>query len=310
MTGAPRWPPSFTAERIVSFAQNAEDVRLWRVFGTVEGGFYVDIGAALPDVDSVTRLFYEHGWSGINVEPSPSFDTLSAARPRDINLRVAVGESDDPVPFFLTYPYLGMSALDPSTHDALPEAVERIEEITVPQLRLDSILKEHARDRTIHFLKVDVEGAELQVLASSDWSSFRPIVVVVEAIEPWSTSGSHVKWEAVLTNAGYRFAAFDGINRFYVASGHTDLVPALAYPISALDKFVTAPTYNTEIALAQAEEDLRQLRQSVEQARMKLGGARSLPLRRSRAPSPSGILSTAATYARDVRKHLSDRSAT
>ena len=156
------WSPSFsTSDPIVSYSQNAEDVRLWRVFRTIDNGFYVDVGAADPDVDSVTRLFYERGWSGINVEPSPCFEALSEARTRDVNLRVAIGESEGSVPFFLTYPYLGMSTVDPSVHANVPEAIERIEETTIPQRRLDSILREHAADRTIHFLKVDVEGAEL-----------------------------------------------------------------------------------------------------------------------------------------------------
>ena len=122
------WSPSFGREPIVSYSQNAEDVRLWRVFRNVENGFYVDVGAADPSVDSVTRLFYDHGWSGINIEPSPCFETLSVARPRDVNLRVAIGESEGSVPFFLTYPYLGMSTGDPATHAGVPLAIDRIEE--------------------------------------------------------------------------------------------------------------------------------------------------------------------------------------
>ena len=66
----------------------------------IDDGFYVDIGAADPSVGSVSRIFYDHGWSGINVEPSPTFDALSAERERDVNLRIAVGESEGSSPFF------------------------------------------------------------------------------------------------------------------------------------------------------------------------------------------------------------------
>ena len=100
MHGGPLWSPSFSDEPIVSYSQNAEDIRLWRVFRTIADGFYVDVGAADPSVDSVTHLFYERGWSGINVEPSPCFDALSEARERDVNLRIAIGESEGLVPFF------------------------------------------------------------------------------------------------------------------------------------------------------------------------------------------------------------------
>ena len=265
------WSPTFSeGEPIVSYSQNAEDVRLWRVFRTIENGFYVDVGAADPYVDSVTHLFYEHGWSGINVEPSPCFEALSEARTRDVNLRIAIGEAEGSVPFFLTYPYLGMSTVDPSAHANVPQAIERIEEIAVPQRRLDSILREHAADRTIHFLKVDVEGAERQVLASSDWASFRPIVVIAEAIESCSTSPTHESWESVLLDAGYRFAAFDGINRFYVDQGHDHLIPILAYPISALDHFVRASTHDSEAKLDQRSSELREKTSESESLRRSL----------------------------------------
>ena len=220
------WSPTFgEGEPIVSYSQNAEDVLLWRVFRTVENGFYVDVGAADPNIDSVTRLFYERGWSGINVEPNPCYEALSEVRTRDMNLRVAVGESEETVPFFLTYPYLGLSTLDPSVHAGVPQAIERIDEVAVPQRRLESILCDHAVGRTIHFLKVDVEGAERQVLASTDWTAFRPIVVVAEAIEPLSTTSTHGQWEQILADADYRFAAFDGINRFYVDRDHEHFNP-------------------------------------------------------------------------------------
>ena len=75
----------------ISYAQNYEDVMLWRALQEVKHGFYVDVGAADPEEWSVTRAFYDRGWSGINVEPLDEyFDKLSHARPRDTNLKVAV----------------------------------------------------------------------------------------------------------------------------------------------------------------------------------------------------------------------------
>lgn len=70
---------------MISYAQNAEDVVLRRVFADVGEGFYVDVGACVPVDDSVTFHFYERGWSGVNVEPDPRFAAeLSAERTRDV----------------------------------------------------------------------------------------------------------------------------------------------------------------------------------------------------------------------------------
>ena len=50
-----RW----TGPLLVSYAQNGEDVRLWRVFAALSRGFYVDVGAGEPVTNSVTKLFYD-----------------------------------------------------------------------------------------------------------------------------------------------------------------------------------------------------------------------------------------------------------
>jgi hypothetical protein len=44
---------------------------LKRALSDIQNGFYIDIGAGDPSIDSVTKLFYDDGWHGINVEPNP-----------------------------------------------------------------------------------------------------------------------------------------------------------------------------------------------------------------------------------------------
>ena len=74
---------------MISYAQNFEDVMIARLFDDTHRGFYVDVGAAHRDLLSVTRHFYDRGWSGVNVEPTFCFyPLLCDARPRDINLDV------------------------------------------------------------------------------------------------------------------------------------------------------------------------------------------------------------------------------
>ena len=64
---------------VTSYAQNAEDVPPLRLFASKPEGFYVDVGAGDPVQHSVTKLFYDAGWNGINVEPGPTFDRLALA---------------------------------------------------------------------------------------------------------------------------------------------------------------------------------------------------------------------------------------
>jgi hypothetical protein len=116
----------------------------------------------------------------------------------------------------------------------------------VPTLTLAELFEAHV-DGTIDFLSVDVEGHELQVLSGGDWRRWRPRIVMVEATEPATVATasdtprflvpSHEPWEHILLEAGYLFAAFDGINRFYVRSEDADLAPILAVPVNILDGY-------------------------------------------------------------------------
>jgi len=52
---------------MISYAQNFEDVMLNRVFRDRVDGFYVDFGAADPVNLSVTKWFYDLGWTRGNI---------------------------------------------------------------------------------------------------------------------------------------------------------------------------------------------------------------------------------------------------
>jgi methyltransferase FkbM-like protein len=86
----------------ISYAQNFEDVMLWRALKHVQAGFYIDVGAGHPDDYSVTRAFYDRGWRGINIEPTSRITRLAGARPLDLNLHAAaVGQATDKLILFV-----------------------------------------------------------------------------------------------------------------------------------------------------------------------------------------------------------------
>ena len=85
----------------VSYAQNFEDVMLWRALQHVATGFYVDLGAQDPIVDSVSLAFHERGWKGIHVEPTPHYARLlRERRPGDTVIEAAVGNESGLLTFF------------------------------------------------------------------------------------------------------------------------------------------------------------------------------------------------------------------
>src|SRR4051812_19506539 len=137
---------------------------LARVFSGRPTGFYVDVGAADPINLSVTKWFYELGWSGLNIEPNKQlFERLAADRPRDINLECGAGAIATEAAFF--EPAVGeLSSFDPRVQSNAEGSGLAGTTRSVAVAPLTSLLNIHCPDRPIDFLKIDVEGWEGEVL--------------------------------------------------------------------------------------------------------------------------------------------------
>jgi FkbM family methyltransferase len=219
----------------VSYAQVLEDVLLFRALKNVANGFYIDVGANDPERDSVTRSFYRNGWRGINIEASPVwFEKLAKNRPEDINLNLAASNAVGVAEFY-DIAGTGLSTTVKEFADRHSLKGHKNNAYTVPTEPLASICEKHVH-RPIHFLKIDVEGAEKEVLEGADFTRFRPWILVIEATEPLSSTPTFQNWEPLVTEHQYQFVHFDGLNRFYVASEHAELGAFFAFGADAYEK--------------------------------------------------------------------------
>ncbi|MGO4527064.1 FkbM family methyltransferase [Microvirga sp. 2MCAF35] len=226
---------------LTSYAQNFEDVILLRALRHVECGTYVDIGAQDPVVDSVSHAFYQRGWRGVHVEPVAAYaELLRSQRPDEKVIEAAITPEQGHVPLF-EIPKTGLSTCDAATaslHEAAGHVVRRV---TVPSLPLSKVLDEFL-GRDVHWLKIDVAGAEAQVIGSWLPSPIRPWIVVIESRGQNEPGLAHPAWEPHLLALGYDYAYFDGQNRFYVSIAHPELKESLAVGPNLLDDFVLADT--------------------------------------------------------------------
>ena len=234
-----------TRETFESFAQNGEDVVLWRALCNLPSGRYVEIGANDPRDDSITWAFYLRGWRGLEVEAVHAFaEAHRQVRPGDVQVEAFVGEpttgdgADGTVTFF-EVPGTGLSTADADVAARHREAHHDVVERRVPVRPLREILAETGFDSgDVHFMVVDVEGAEASVLRSVDLTTFRPWVMVIESTAPTTARDVHGEWEKQVLDAGYHECLFDGLSRFYVAEEHrAELGPALSVPANILDNY-------------------------------------------------------------------------
>ena len=234
------------AERFISYSQHGEDVILWRALGSRPAGFYVDVGAFDPTYDSVTRALYERGWRGINIEAQPDrHDAFERERPDDTNLALAIGDRDGTatltvpgVPGWASIVEPAVTGTDPATSRATD----------VPVRRLDTLFAEHGIDH-VDVLKIDVEGAEPEVVRGLLDGPIRPTVCVVEGVAPGLGRTAGDEAVRLLKAAGYLHCLFDGLNHYLTTDAA--LVPALALPANPLDEYTPVAVVNLERERAQ-----------------------------------------------------------
>ena len=238
---------------IISYSQNFEDVMLWRALQHIERGFYIDVGANDPTIDSVTKAFYEAGWHGINIEPLLSHHAdLVRDRPNDINLMCAAGAALGKIELW-ECDVRGWATAKEEVIAQLSSVGHQGTLRSVPMRTLADICAEFVKG-DIHFLKIDVEGFEQDVLEGADFLRFRPWIVVIESTAPNSTIEVHDQWEHLLLKTNYQLAYADGLNRYYVVLEHAELLARLRYPPNVFDNFTVFSHAKALAAAQQASE--------------------------------------------------------
>lgn len=246
---------------ITTYAQYNEDLILSALLHDVKKGFYVDAGASYPVVDSVTKLFYDKGWRGINIEPIKNLhQQLQEARPGDINLQCGAGKEASEAVLREYKAASGHSTFDPEQKKQKGTALEYVD-YKVPIRPLKEIFEKHKVSH-IHFLKIDVEGFEYDVVAGNDWKKYRPEVVCVEA--------NHIShdWRTMLVKNNYWFFIADGLNEYYVAKGSWQRTKGFAERIVALDYH--ALKQHQQQSWSKDSEELLKLHKTIEEQHQQL----------------------------------------
>ena len=160
--------------------QYGQDVLVDRLLNGKRAGVFVELGAYDPIYLSNTYfLEMKRGWSGLLVEAQPDRkQVLERYRPNSIVESCAISDEEKEISFTVADSISGME-------DAMaPQHVKRVADMKSASIRLktvtlQSLLDKHNLHR-IDYFSLDVEGAELQVLRSIDFSKVRIDLLTVE----------------------------------------------------------------------------------------------------------------------------------
>lgn len=201
----------------VSFSQSGEDIlslyALRRLGVTVPS--YIDIGANHPTKFSNTYLFYLLGGRGLNIEPDPEMAALiRRERPRDETLNVGAGREAGELEFFI----MAQSAFNTFSRGEA-EQVQRTSGIALRKtmkigvVNIGALLRE--RGFVPDFMNVDVEGMDMDILASVDWERTRPGVVCVETVD-YATQQKRPEVTEFMRSKGYEPYADTFLNTIFI----------------------------------------------------------------------------------------------
>jgi len=217
-----RVDPTFP-ERMLTYAQEGEDLLLMRMLEGRSAGFFVDVGAHHPFRFSNTWLFYQSGWRGINIDATPgSMALFNQFRPEDINLESFVGQAGAEITLtFYNEPALNTGSPATLETRVLPEhRYWKTGTVTLTAQSLSDILDRHLPPgQPIVFLTIDVEGAELDVLQSLDLQRYRPEMILVELRETELKDCARTDVGKLLEANGYRLYAKTYNMAFFVQGG-------------------------------------------------------------------------------------------
>jgi len=221
---------------LISYSQNGEDVILNRVLFNVSKGKYVDIGSGHPILDSVTKIFYDNGWTGVNIEPDDRlFPMFETERINDLNLFACVSDKPDDIDYWqATTPGWSTSNKEIATD------ISKIESTNVGKRKtvsLDRVMEIAGPE--INFMKIDCEGDEELILASSLFKSNRPWILVIETVIPRENKSKFASINSILELRNYKNVFFDGLNHYFVDTARPELILSENwYPACALDAYV------------------------------------------------------------------------
>ncbi len=199
----------------LSYSQCGEDIILNIIFNSKKDGFYIDIGANNPKIQSNTYLLYLNGWKGINIDALPnSMDSFKKIRSKDINIEKAISNIEENLTYF-KFENSFYNTLNESAIDRIKLHSPLVEKLPIKTTTLSNLLDNY-EIKDIDFFSIDVEGLDLQVLMSNNWTKYRPKVIIIES---FSGSINNLQEDNVykyLLNLNYDYFCSTPTNAFFL----------------------------------------------------------------------------------------------
>jgi Methyltransferase FkbM domain len=165
-----------------------------RMFPGVANGFFLDVGSGHGTIGSNTKALEELGWTGICVDPFPSHMEGRTCRMERVVVSSTAGQT---VKF---HTHAGLGGIADSLGKWKAEA-EKSPAVELTTTTLGQVLDGANAPSFIHFLSLDIEGAELAALRGVPFDKYRFGAMAIEHNDEEPKRSDLVKF---LEEKGYR----------------------------------------------------------------------------------------------------------
>ena len=182
---------------------------LKKVFPDISQGYFIDVGANSAEVFSNSKALEQNGWKGVCVEPFP-VDWEN----RDCILVEEAVFSE--VGKTLTFRQAGGRGGFEQTLGKYKEFVKKSDPVQLRTTTLTKILKDAKAPNYVHYISLDIEGAELEALKGFSFESYE---VGAWTIEHNGEEPKRSQIRELLEQNGYQRACLVGAEDWYLSKG-------------------------------------------------------------------------------------------
>ena len=220
-----RWGRCKRNHIIGSYSQNYEDFFFLNIlYNNIKLPipaklFYLDIGANHPKTLNNTWLLYKRGAHGIIVEPNPDMISLhEACRPRDKQLAVGLSSTGGGVLPYYCFTSPTLNTFSEEERDSVLATGTSLKETkNIQVLSVIDFEKKYVADKEVHFMSLDVEGLDFQILKAWDFTICKPYIICVETQEYYGgKEEGFLEIVRYMNDYGYSIYGDTGLNTFFV----------------------------------------------------------------------------------------------
>jgi FkbM family methyltransferase len=199
------------------YSQQEEDKILYQKYLNYTDGFFIELGA-MDGVIYSNTLFFENSlnWKGVLIEPNPElYRGLIINRPNCHNYNYAISQTEGEVEFLGSGALGGMTKTMNDSHK-YGWHLDQTNPYMVKSIPISKLVSNLKIDR-VDLFSIDVEGGEIEVLKTFDWTI--PVYVVcIEMAHHYNEEGlaKCEQCREILINNEFEFETEIGVNEVWI----------------------------------------------------------------------------------------------